>query len=83
MTFIVHVLYLIFLFILKLTGCTPLHWAAIRGNLEACTVLVQAGTKEDLAVTDSSGSTPAQLASEKGHRHIALFLVCVEYLTEG
>lgn len=55
-------------------GCTPLHWAAIRGNLEACTVLVQAGTKEDLAVTDSSGSTPAQLASEKGHRHVALFL---------
>ncbi|KAH9311456.1 hypothetical protein KI387_026491, partial [Taxus chinensis] len=55
-------------------GCTPLHWAAIRGNLEACTVLVQAGTKEDLAVTDNTGCTPAQLASEKGHRHVALFL---------
>jgi len=22
-------------------GCTPLHWAAIKGNGEACTVLVQ------------------------------------------
>ena len=22
-------------------GCTPLHWAAIRGNSEACTVLLQ------------------------------------------
>uniref|UniRef100_A0A0D6QU95 S-acyltransferase n=1 Tax=Araucaria cunninghamii TaxID=56994 RepID=A0A0D6QU95_ARACU len=55
-------------------GCTPLHWAAIRGNLEACTVLVQAGTKEDLMMTDKTGSTPAQIASEKGHRHVALFL---------
>ena len=24
-------------------GCTPLHWAAIRGNAEACTVLLQVG----------------------------------------
>lgn len=55
-------------------GCTPLHWAAIRGNLEACTVLVQAGTKEDLMVTDNTGCTPAQLASDKGHRHVAFFL---------
>ncbi|MBA0838754.1 hypothetical protein Goarm_004548, partial [Gossypium armourianum] len=49
-------------------GCTPLHWAAIRGNLEACTVLVQAGKMEDLTVTDNSGLTPEQLASEKNHR---------------
>ncbi|XP_002969220.2 protein S-acyltransferase 24 [Selaginella moellendorffii] len=55
-------------------GCTPLHWAAIRGNLEACTVLVQAGTKEDLTITEGSGCTPAQLAADKGHRHVALFL---------
>eukprot|EP00249_Psilotum_nudum_P015877 c25566_g1_i2 orf=764-2575(-) len=55
-------------------GCTPLHWAAIRGNLEACTVLVQAGTKEDLMIADNTGCTPAQLASDKGHRHVALFL---------
>ncbi|KAJ6435752.1 hypothetical protein OIU84_000883 [Salix udensis] len=48
-------------------GCTPLHWAAIRGNLEACTVLVQAGKKEDLMVTDNTGLTPAQLASDKNH----------------
>ncbi|KAI5055821.1 hypothetical protein GOP47_0029342 [Adiantum capillus-veneris] len=26
----------------------PLHWAAIRGNLEACIVLVQARTLDDL-----------------------------------
>lgn len=55
-------------------GCTPMHWAAIRGNLEVCTVLVHAGTKADLLLADATGSTPVQLASEKGHRHVALFL---------
>ncbi|KAK8626126.1 hypothetical protein V6N13_133778 [Hibiscus sabdariffa] len=30
---------------------------AIRGNLEACTVLVQAGKMEDLLVTDNSGKS--------------------------
>ncbi|XP_011020239.1 PREDICTED: protein S-acyltransferase 24-like [Populus euphratica] len=55
-------------------GCTPLHWAAIRGNLGACTVLVQAGKKEDLMVTDNTGLTPAQLASDKNHRQVAFFL---------
>ena len=24
-------------------GCTPLHWGAIRGNGEACTLLLQVG----------------------------------------
>ncbi|XVF88270.1 hypothetical protein PTKIN_Ptkin19aG0036700 [Pterospermum kingtungense] len=55
-------------------GCSPLHWAAIRGNLEACTVLVQAGKKEDLMVTDNTGFTAAQLASDKNHRQVAFFL---------
>ncbi|CAA3021614.1 S-acyltransferase 24 [Olea europaea subsp. europaea] len=55
-------------------GCTPLHWAAIWGNLEACTVLVQAGKKEDLTVADNTGLTPAQLASDKNHRQVAFFL---------
>ncbi|XP_057976835.1 probable protein S-acyltransferase 23 [Malania oleifera] len=55
-------------------GCTPLHWAAIRGNVEACTVLVHAGTKEELTVKDNAGFTPVQLASDKGHRHVAFFL---------
>lgn len=56
-------------------GCTPLHWAAIRGNLEACTVLVQAGKKDDLMVKDKTGLTPAQLAADKNHRQVAFFLV--------
>jgi ankyrin repeat protein len=58
-----------------LLGCTPLHWAAIRGNLEACTVLVQVGKKDDLMVKDKTGLTPAQLAADKNHRQIAFFLV--------
>lgn len=52
-----------------------MHWAAIRGNLEACTVLVQAGKKEDLIITDNTGLTPAQLAAEKNHRQVSFFLV--------
>ncbi|KAG2607478.1 hypothetical protein PVAP13_4NG249400 [Panicum virgatum] len=55
-------------------GCTPLHWAAIRGNLEACTVLVQVGKKDDLMVKDKTGLTPAQLAADKNNRQVAFFL---------
>lgn len=51
-----------------------MHWAAIGGNLEACTVLVQAGTKEDLMVADKSGCTPEQLASNKANRRVTLLL---------
>uniref|UniRef100_A0A0E0J357 S-acyltransferase n=1 Tax=Oryza nivara TaxID=4536 RepID=A0A0E0J357_ORYNI len=46
-------------------GCTPLHWAAIRGNYEVCTVLVHAGTKEELTLKDSGGFTPVELANDK------------------
>lgn len=65
--------------VLVVVGCTPLHWAAIRGNLEACTILVQAGKKEDLVLADNSGLTPAQLAAEKNHRKVALFLVRIAF----
>lgn len=60
---------------LWLLGCTPLHWAALRGNSEACTVLVHTGTKQELMMKDKAGFTPIQLASDKGHRQIALLLV--------
>ncbi|GAB2268064.1 hypothetical protein Dimus_003039 [Dionaea muscipula] len=55
-------------------GCTPLHWAAIRGNIDVCTVLVHSGEKRELMMKDRAGFTPVQLASDKGHRNIALFL---------
>ncbi|ESQ51112.1 hypothetical protein EUTSA_v10022988mg [Eutrema salsugineum] len=57
-----------------ITGCTPLHWAVIKENVEACTLLVHAGTKEELMLEDNTGSTPLKLASDKGHRQLALFL---------
>ncbi|GIL66775.1 hypothetical protein Vafri_20284 [Volvox africanus] len=55
-------------------GCTPLHWAAIKGNGEACTVLLQGGSACVLSYTDVTGSTPAQLAIDKGHRYLGLYL---------
>lgn len=55
-------------------GCTPLHWAAIRGNAEACTLLLQAGSDALLMTKDNTGSTPAELAVEKGHRYLGLNL---------
>ncbi|KAG2428798.1 hypothetical protein HXX76_011498 [Chlamydomonas incerta] len=55
-------------------GCTPLHWAAIKGNGEACTVLLQGGSACVLTYTDVTGSTPAQLAIDKGHRYLGLHL---------
>lgn len=64
-----------------LLGCTPLHWAALRGNVEACSVLAHAGSKNELMVKDKAGKTPVELASDKGHRHIALFLVCNSFGT--
>lgn len=38
-------------------------------------MLVQAGDLEDLLAKESTGCTPFQLASDKGHRHVAFFLV--------
>jgi len=55
-------------------GCTALHWAAIRGNGEACTILMQGGANTLLSAKDVTGCTPAELASEKGHRYLANYL---------
>ena len=46
-------------------GCTPLHWAAIRGKSEAAHVLAQAGGTKLLTAKDVEGQTAAQLANEK------------------
>lgn len=54
--------------------CSPLHWAAIRGNSEACTVLLQGGAIDSLDAMDDTGATPSQLAVEKGHRMLGLYL---------
>ena len=55
-------------------GCTPLHWAAIRGKSEAAHILAQAGGVALLEARDAEGSTPAQLATEKGHKSLGFFL---------
>lgn len=47
--------------------------------MEVCTLLVHAGTKEELYIKDSSGFTPFQLATDKGHLHVALFLVSLPF----
>lgn len=49
--------------------------------MEACTVLVHAGTKQELLTKDNAGYTPFQLASDKGHQQIAHFLVCYQTIT--
>lgn len=64
-------------------GCTPLHWAAIKGNGEACTVLLQGGSVGVLTYKDMTGSTPAQLAVEKGHRYLGLHLAEYKQKHEG
>ncbi|KAK9823611.1 hypothetical protein WJX72_004215 [[Myrmecia] bisecta] len=64
-------------------GCTPLHWAAIRGNGEACTLLLQGGSAPLLAATDVTGSTPSQLAVEKGHRYLGVHLAEYREKQEG
>lgn len=46
--------------------------------MEACTVLVHAGSKQELLIKDNAGCTPFQLASDKGHQQIAHFLVCYD-----
>jgi palmitoyltransferase len=56
-------------------GYTPLHWAAVKGNLQSCKVLVRAGKMEDLMVKDKYGFTPFLLAVDKKHMAIRDFLV--------
>jgi palmitoyltransferase len=55
-------------------GCTPLHWAAIRGKAEAAHTLAQAGGVAVLSATDADGNTPPQLATDKGHAGLGGFL---------
>lgn len=43
----------------------------------------QAGAHELLSATDVTGSTPAQLAIEKGHRYLGLYLAEYRYKQEG
>ena len=44
---------------------TPLHWAAIRGDITVATILLDYGA--DANLIDHLGRIPRVLADEKGH----------------
>ena len=47
-------------YLASLPGGTPLHWAAMKGNLELCRVLVAAGA--DVRARNAQGRTPLEHA---------------------
>ena len=49
-------------------GSTPLHIAAIHGNIEVCTYLIISGA--ELNAADSDGRTPLHYAARNGSVHI-------------
>ena len=48
-------------------GCTPLHWAAIRGHTEACTVLLQARRGGPQGVAGAAGCRRRRRAEPPAH----------------
>ena len=54
-------------------GRTPLHTAAINGDLNVVTFLMQNGA--DPSIPDQDGKTPVRLAIECGHLLLAANLV--------
>jgi ankyrin repeat protein len=57
----------------NLAGQTPLYYAARRGHLEMCRVLVEKGA--DVSHLDSSNKTAAEYAKKSKHYDIAEYLV--------
>ncbi|KAH8086729.1 protein-cysteine S-palmitoyltransferase [Aureococcus anophagefferens] len=58
-------------------GQTPLHLAALRGNLAVCEYLLvdaECEAPPRLAPEDRNGKTPADLARDKRHGHVLRFL---------
>ena len=54
-------------------GQTPLFYSALRGNLDACRMLIEAGA--DIDKPKSDGSTPLNIAAEKDHLEVCMLLV--------
>jgi ankyrin repeat protein len=55
-------------------GQTPLHLASLRGNLEAVEYLVENEVRLDLTVKDAKEKTAHDLAVDKHHAHVAIYL---------
>jgi len=52
--------------------CTPLHWAALRGQGEVAAYLASTSTSPELLeAKESSQKTAVELALEKGHLEVA------------
>lgn len=56
---------------MKCAGCRTMQRCS---SCAKCCGWAQAGAGRLLAATDLTGSTPAQLATEKGHRFLAMYL---------
>jgi hypothetical protein len=56
-------------------GDTPLHIAASRGHAALCGLLIDGGA--DRTSQNRAGKTPADLASERDHRELAVELACL------
>ena len=55
-----------------ISGNTPLHWAAFKGNLELCKLLVEGGAVVD--VMNDFGWKPIHDADHCGHAEVVKFL---------
>ena len=63
-------------------GHTPLHHAALKGNLDVIEILIKVDP-QDVFVEDMNGARPSKLASEQGHKETAKVLLAKEkYLEE-
>jgi ankyrin repeat protein len=55
------------------TGHSPLHWAALKGHLQACKILLDAGASVNS--TDQWHFTPLIRAAQNGHVLVVLLLL--------
>ena len=57
------------------SGATPLHMAALHGNLAACEVLIEYGAKRCLKMTSGrDNQTPEIMAKTKKHQNVTFLL---------
>jgi len=55
-------------------GCTPLHYAAMNGQLDACKTLIDYGVEKNQKNVFMFGWTPLDLAARECHLGVVCFL---------